>query len=158
MAEELSQTLADVLRPEARERRHLLSLLQQVQRKTGYLPGEALAAIARFLDIPDSAVYSVVTFYNRFRLTPAGRQQIAVCLGTACHLAGGPLVLDAVERELNVKVGEVTPDGEFGVDRVACIGCCALAPVITVGGEVHARMTPFKTEEALTQLKSKKSD
>ena len=154
MAEELEQSLAEILRPEVKARHHLLLLLQQTQAKLGYLPQEAMTAIARFLGVPESFVYGVVTFYNQFRLTPVGRQQIKVCLGTACHLAGGPLVLQSVERALEIKVGEVTADGAFSIERVACVGCCSLAPVTVLNDTVHAKMTPFKTEEIFTSLKS----
>ena len=105
--------------------------------------------IARFLQIPESAIYGVASFYNQFRFTPLGRNPVKVCMGTACHMAGGRLVLEAMERELDIKVGGVTPDGEFSLERVACIGCCVMAPVAVISDNVHGKMTPLKVEEAL---------
>jgi len=135
----------------------LLAVLQAVQEEFGFLPREALTAIAGHVRAPDGKVFGVATFYNRFRLTPTGKHPIKVCMGTACHMAGGKLVLDAAERELEIKVGGITPDGEYSLERVACVGCCALAPVMLVGDEVHPHMAAFKAEEVLTVLKSARS-
>jgi len=97
-------------------------------------------------------VWGVATFYNQFRFTPPGRKPVRVCLGTACHLSGGQLVMDAMARELKIEVGGTTEDREFSLERVACIGCCALAPVVTIGKHVYPRMTPPKVEEVLVEL------
>jgi len=150
---ELKEELLDVLKPEKKARRHLISLLQQVQRKLGYLPREAMIAVADFLEIPGSTVYGIATFYNQFRFTPLGKHPVKVCMGTACHLAGGQLVLEAMARELDIEVGGITDDHEFSLDRVACVGCCALAPVVVVGETVYSRMTPPKVEELLVTVK-----
>ncbi len=109
--------------------------------------------IAQFLEVPPGTVYSVATFYNQFRFVPSGKHPVKVCLGTACHLAGGTLILEAAERELDIKVGQVTPDREFSLERVACIGCCAIAPVMTVNETVYPKLTPVKVEEAFVLLK-----
>jgi NADH-quinone oxidoreductase subunit E len=151
--EELKQELADILKPEKKNRRHLISLLQEVQQKSGYLSKEAMLAIAEFLDIPGSTVYGIVTFYNQFRFTPLGKHPVKVCMGTACHLADGKLVLEAMARELDIEVGGITPDHGFSLDRVACVGCCALAPVVVIGDSVYPRMTPPKVEELLVTIK-----
>ena len=150
---ELNQELADILTPGRKDRRHLISLLQQVQHKIGYISKEAMLAIADFLEIPGSTVYGIATFYNQFRFTPLGKYPVKVCMGTACHLAGGRLVLEAMARELDIQVGGITPDQEFSLDRVACIGCCALAPVVVINDEVYPRMTPPKVEEVLVTIK-----
>lgn len=134
-----------------RDRRHLIDVLQDIQSRQGYLSHESMLEAAQFLDMPAAAVWGAATFYNQFRFTPPGRKQVRVCMGTACHLAGGQLVLDAVARELNIDVGGTTEDREFDLDRVACIGCCALAPVVTIGQDVYPGMTPPKVEEALVQ-------
>ncbi len=136
-----------------RERKNLIPSLQECQTKLGYLPKEVMQEIADFLGIPEVEVYGVATFYNQFRFTPLGKHHARVCMGTACHLAGGKLVLEALERELGIKVGETTEDGEFSLERVACIGCCMLAPVMLIGDNVRPRMTPFKVEEALIPYK-----
>ena len=150
--EELEKQLADVLSPDRKDRRFLISLLQSVQKKLGYISQEAMLKIAEFLDIPEPAVYSVATFYNQFRFTPLGRHPVNVCMGTACHLSGGRLVLEAMARELKIEVGGITEDHEFNLDRVACVGCCALAPVVVIGDTVHPRMNPQKVEEVLVTI------
>lgn len=153
--EEVRKRLQKILTRGKKNRRRLISLLQEVQQEFGYLPQEAMLRIARFLGVPPSTVYGVATFYNQFRFTPVGKHPMRVCLGTACHLAGGKLVLEMVERELDIKVGSVTTDGRFGLERVACIGCCALAPVMTINSDVYPKLTPVKTEEVLTLIKSR---
>jgi len=151
--EELKQELADILKPDKKSRRHLISLLQGVQQKSGYLSNEAMLAIADFLEVPGSTVYGIATFYNQFRFTPLGKHPVKVCMGTACHLAGGKLVLEAMARELDIEVGGITPDHEFSLDRVACVGCCALSPVAVIGDSVYPKMTPPKVEEVLVTIK-----
>jgi NADH-quinone oxidoreductase subunit E len=109
--------------------------------------------IANFLGIPEVEAYGVATFYNQFRFVPLGKHHIRVCMGTACHLAGGKLILEALQRELGIKVEETAENGEFSLERVACVGCCMLAPVVLIGDDVHPKMTPFKAEEALIPYK-----
>lgn len=135
-----------------RNRRRLIGFLQEIQSREGYLSNASMLQAAKFLDMPSATIWGVATFYNQFRFTPPGRQSVRVCLGTACHLAGGQLVLDAVARELKIEVGGTTEDREFDLDRVACIGCCALAPVVTIGKDVYPGMTPVKAEEVLVAL------
>lgn len=151
--EEIDRILTEVLSPHRKQRGSLIPLLQEVQAKLGYLPGEAMQAIADFLEIPRVDVWGVATFYNQFRLTPLGKHHVVVCMGTACHLAGGKLIMEAMERELEIKSGETSPDGRFSLERVACIGCCMLAPVTVIGERIHPRMTPFKVEEILIPYK-----
>ncbi len=148
--EQLSETLSSY----SREKRNLIPLLQEYQTKLGYLPEEVMQEIAASLGIPEVEVYGVATFYNQFRFVPLGKHHTRVCMGTACHLAGGKLVLEALERELEIKVGETSEDGEFSLERVACVGCCMLAPVMVVGDKIYPRMTPFKVEEALILYKA----
>ncbi|MGD0354291.1 MAG: NAD(P)H-dependent oxidoreductase subunit E [Dehalococcoidia bacterium] len=149
-----SNYLSGILRPERRERRHLIDILQDIQTAEGYLSRAAMLEVSKFLDMPGSTVWGVATFYNQFRFTPPGRKPVKVCLGTACHLAGGQLVLEATARELAIEIGGTTEDREFSLERVACIGCCALAPVLTIGEEVHPRMTPPAVEEAFVNIKA----
>jgi NADH:ubiquinone oxidoreductase subunit E len=147
------EQLAQVLTLHKPERSDLVSLLLDVQHKLGYLPKEALLAIAEYLRISPNVVYGVATFYNEFRLTPLGKNHVKVCMGTACHLQRGELVLDAAKRELEVEVGGATPDLQFSLDRVACVGCCSLAPVLVVNGTVYPKMTTTKVEEILSLVK-----
>ncbi len=148
--EQLSETLSSY----SREKRNLIPLLQEYQTKLGYLPEEVMQEIAASLGIPEVEVYGVATFYNQFRFVPLGKHHTRVCMGTACHLAGGKLVLEALERELDIKVGETTKDANFSLERVACVGCCMLAPVMVTGDKIYSRMTPFKVEEALIPYKA----
>jgi len=154
---ELTDELRPILTRHKRERAPLVPILQEVQERFGYLPREAMLEIANSMQIAASTIYGVATFYNQFRLTPMGRHPIKVCMGTACHMRGGRLVLEALERELEIKVGDTSPDEEFSLDRVACIGCCVLAPVTVIGEDICPKMTPFKVEEVLTGLKEKAS-
>ncbi|MFO7773344.1 MAG: NADH-quinone oxidoreductase subunit NuoE [Dehalococcoidia bacterium] len=153
--EQARQAVAEVLSSHKRGRGNLVPLLQEVQTKLGYLPREAMQEIASFLEMPEVEVWGVATFYNQFRLVPLGKHHVIVCMGTACHLAGGKLVLEALERELDIKAGETAADGSFSLERVACIGCCMLAPVTTIGDRIYPKMTPFKAEETLIPYKQK---
>jgi NADH-quinone oxidoreductase subunit E len=148
-----SQVVAEVLVRYKKEKRSLIAVLQEIQTRLGYLPRKALQQTAGFLEMPDVEVWEVVTFYNQFRLVPSGKFHTVVCMGTACHLAGGALILEALKRELSIKVGETAQDGNFSLERVACIGCCMLAPLVVIKDKIHTKMTPFKVEEALIPYK-----
>ncbi len=151
--EQASRVIAEILSSHKKEKKNLILLLQEVQTRLGYLSKEAMQKIAGFLEMPEVEVWGVATFYNQFRFVPLGKYHTVVCMGTACHLAGGRLILDALERELDIKVGETAEDGNFSLERVACIGCCMLAPVIVIKDKIHPKMTPFKVEEVLVPYK-----
>ena len=151
--EETTQAIAEILGHYRKDKKSLIPILQEVQTRLGYLPKKALQEIADSLEMAAVQVWGVATFYNQFRFVPLGKYHTTVCMGTACHLAGGRLILDALERELDIKVGETTKDGDFSLERVACIGCCMLAPVITIGDRIYPKMTPFRVEEALVPYK-----
>ena len=138
-----------VLKGFSRKRWNLIPILQQVQSSLGYLPREAMTEIAEYLNIPAIDVYGVVTFYNQFRLTPPGRHSIRVCLGTACHMKGGYITLDAWKRRLNINPRETTPDREFDLDTVACVGCCTMAPVTVVDDKPQGGVEPTKVDGIL---------
>ena len=135
-----------------KDRRHLIPILQMIQREIAFLPTEALHIVATHLDISAAEVYGVATFYNQFRFTPPGKYPFKICLGTACHVKGGEIILENVERKLDIKEGETTPDREFSVERVACVGCCALAPVAMIGETIHGNMAPSKVEGLFTRI------
>lgn len=137
------------------ERSDLIAILQEVQTGFGYLPEEAMQRVAQFVGVSESEVYGVATFYGQFRLTPGGRNTIRVCLGTACHVQGGARILATVENELGIARGGTTPDGAFSLETVACLGACALAPNMTINGEVHGKMTPQKVAETLDEAMAK---
>lgn len=122
----------------------LISILQDVQAIFGYLPEETMLEIARFTGVPESRVYAVATFYAQFRFNPIGKKHILVCRGTSCHVRGVSKILEEIEKQLGIKEGETTPDMEYSLETVACIGACGLSPCIMINKKVHARMTPKK--------------
>ena len=140
----------------SKERGMLIPILQMIQDTLGYLPPEAIAIVADYLDLTESDVYGVATFYNQFRFNPPGKNPIKVCLGTACHVKGGDIILENFERKLEIEEGETTPDREFSIERVACVGCCAIAPVALVGETVHGNMAPSKVEGLILRIQVKK--
>ena len=147
--QEILAATRETLESCTRERSSLIPVLQQTQSKTGYLPPAALLEIARYLDIAPVEVYGVATFYNQFRLNPPGKHSIKVCLGTACHMKGGNISLEAWQRRLSIGVRQTTPDGEFDLDTVACVGCCHLAPVTVVDGQPAGGVEPTKVDGIL---------
>ena len=147
----MREGLVELLAAHQPERRSLIPLLQQSQALWGYLPHDVMLEIASFTRVPEAQVYAVATFYAQFRLAPAGRQQVMVCRGTACHVSGGPSILEEVERQLGIGEGETTPDMEYSLETVACIGCCSLAPCIMINGEVEAKMTREKVRERFAE-------
>ncbi|MEA3436344.1 MAG: NADH-quinone oxidoreductase subunit NuoE [Thermodesulfobacteriota bacterium] len=140
----------------SKERGMLIPVLQMIQDTLGYLPPEVIAIVADYLDLTESDVYGVATFYNQFRFNPPGKNPIKVCLGTACHVKGGDIILENFERKLEIKEGETTPDREFSIERVACVGCCAIAPVALVGETVHGNMAPSKVEGLILRIQVEK--
>jgi len=125
----------------------LIPILQDVQARLGYLPEEAMQAIAAFTRVPESQVYAVATFYAQFRFTPIGKTHIMVCRGTSCHVRGAPRILEEIEKRLGIKEGETTEDLEYSLETVACIGACGLSPCIMTNKKVQAKMTPGKVAE-----------
>ncbi len=134
----------------------LIPILQQVQQVFGYLPEPAMERIARFLKLPESTVFGVGTFYTQFKLVPTGRNIVRVCRGTACHVRGGARILREVEKQLGIKPGESTPDLEYCLETVACIGACALAPTMVVNKRTHGQMTAKKVAEVVDQFRRDK--
>ena len=133
------------------KRNEVIPMLQAVQSEVGYLPEEAIQAIAERIGMPESKVYSTATFYSQFYFNPRGKHSVKVCLGTACHVRGGMLVMDALERELKIKPGESTEDLQFSLERVNCVGSCALAPVVMVDDDVFGRVDPKQAKEVLKE-------
>jgi len=129
-----------------KDRGNLIPVLQMIQETYSYLAPEPIRMVAEHLDIGPCDVYGVATFYNQFRFHPPGKHPIKVCLGTACHVRGGDIILENFERKLGISDGETTLDKEFSIERVACVGCCALAPVAIVDENVQGRMAPSKVE------------
>ena len=138
------------------KRENLVPILQKIQEELGYLPPDAMIEVARFFNIREIDVYSVATFYNQFRLTPPGKHSVRVCMGTACHVKGGHITLAAWQRRLKIGPGETTPDHEFDLDTVACVGCCAMAPVTVVDKKVEAKADPTRVDGILLSYQLQK--
>jgi NADH-quinone oxidoreductase subunit E len=131
------------------EANYLIQILLEIQAENHWLPGEALEKVGKRLNIPFSRIQNVATFYKAFSLVPKGRHEIHVCLGTACHVRGAPRVLDTVQEVVGIKPGETDSDLKFSLETVACLGCCALGPVMEVDGKYHGKMVPAKVAEIL---------
>lgn len=127
----------------------LIPVLHEAQELFGYLPEKVQQMIADGLGHSLAEVYGVATFYSRFTLTPKGKYNIQVCLGTACYVKGADKVLEKLERKLGIKAGETTPDGKFSIQDTRCVGACGLAPVMVINEEVYGKMTPDKVDEIL---------
>lgn len=147
MRERLSQVLA----PYQEQRGALIPALQKVQEKLGYLPEEAISEIANFLGLTKNEVYGVASFYTQFRFERQGEHKIKCCQGTACYVQGGQRILETVEEELGIQPGETTEDYKFSLERVACVGCCALAPVMVMDKTVYGKMTKVKARQILAE-------
>ena len=140
------------------EKSELIPILQHVQQAYGYLPQLAMERIARFVKVPECTLYGVATFYAQFKLTPTGKNLVRVCRGTACHVKGGSGILKEVEKRLGIKPGQNTPDMEYALETVACIGACALAPTMTINNDTHGEMTAKKVAELLPNKMEEKQD
>lgn len=135
----------------------VIPVLQEIQDSYGYVPPVAIERIAENMGIPASDIFGIVTFYTQFRLQPVGRNLIKVCHGTACHLSGAERIAEALARVTGAREGETSADGMFTVERVACLGCCSLAPCIMLNGEIHGRLTPEAVEKIVRQVKEKEA-
>jgi NADH-quinone oxidoreductase subunit E len=135
----------------AGRQRALIRVLQDIQDRFHWLPPEALEHVADALGVPLVHVYGVATFYRSFSLSPRGRHICTVCLGTACHVRGGEAVLEQFERRLGISAGQTTPDGKFTLERVNCLGACALAPLAVVDGRTYSQMNEAKAEAVLAE-------
>jgi NADH-quinone oxidoreductase E subunit len=147
--EEKLNQVDEMLKKYRGQRSALLQALQEAQGIMGYLPLEVQRKVAEALNVTLSEVYSTITFYSFFNLKPRGKYQIRVCLGTACYVKGASKVLERLEKELGVKVGDTTNDLKFSLDACRCVGACGLAPTIIINDDVYGRLTPDKVPEIL---------
>lgn len=131
----------------------LIAVLQDVQEAYGYLPEEALLYLSERTGIPAATLSGVATFYAQFRMTPPGKYQIMVCMGTACHVNGAGTVADAVEEALGVSEGQTTTDGLFSWEKVACLGCCSLSPVMMINGRAYGKLTGDAVAQTLSAIR-----
>jgi NADH-quinone oxidoreductase subunit E len=133
-------------------KRDIIPLLQRAQAEQGFISPESIRTISRALKVSENEIYGVATFYTQFRFKPPGKHNIKVCLGTACHVGGGQNFLEVMKIDKDLSHGETSPDGKLSLERVACLGCCALAPVVVVNEEVHGRMNRVTFTKLLESL------
>jgi len=139
------------------KRDKVIPILQEIQEIEGYISQNAVVKVSKHLAMPASKIYGVATFYNQFRFKPKGKYHILVCRGTACHVKGSQSALKLVEECLKIKAGDTTRDGLFSLEVVCCMGACGLAPVISINGECHAKVTPDRLRNLVETLKSKET-
>ena len=137
----------------ATEQKELIHILHKTQAEYGYIPPEAIFAISKHLNISESEIYGVLTFYKAFSLVPRGEHIVTVCMGTACHVRGGPQIVEELERKLDVEVGQTTADNKFTLETVNCLGCCAIGPVVVVDGKYYSQISVKKVNEVLKDYK-----
>ena len=133
------------------ERRHTIALLQAIQEHYRYLPREVFPYLSAKMGISEATIYGIATFYENFSLEPKGDYVIAVCQGTACYVKGGAAVLARVEEQLGITSNQTTPDGKFSIQDTRCLGCCGLAPVMTINEDVYGKLTPDMVKDILAK-------
>ena len=146
----MKNQLLDIIAPFKNQKGVTIQVLQRVQEELGYLPREAIDEIAHTLRISPSEVFGIISFYAQFRTTPRGKHIVRVCRGTACHVRGGGAILDQVKKELGIVENETTPNLEYTIETVACIGACALAPAMVIDEDTFGKVTPGKVPELFT--------
>ncbi len=132
-----------------REPQQLIAMLQYVQGRTGYISREAVLQIAEYLGVAEAHIYGVASFYTQFRFEKPGDHQVRVCMGTACHVQGGRILSDEIQDIIGIQPGEISPDHQYEFHEVACLGCCAQAPVVEIDGRIHGKMTRKKLQKVL---------
>ncbi|MBS3817149.1 MAG: NADH-quinone oxidoreductase subunit NuoE [Candidatus Thermoplasmatota archaeon] len=149
--------IEDILEEHPAEQSSLIPILQETQEQYGYLPKEVIEDIAGYLGLPESKIYGVATFYAQFRFEPQGEHVVRICHGTACHVKGADAITETVENELGIDTGETSEDGTFTLERVACLGCCSLAPVIMVDDTAHGDLTREKVKDVIDDYRGSSS-
>ncbi len=145
----IPQKVDEIIDKHPAQKGALIQLLLDIQSEINWIPKEAILRISARLQVPISQVYRVASFYKAMSLTPRGKHVVRVCLGTACHVRGGPRIMDKVEESLEIKAGETTKDMKFTLERVNCLGCCALGPVVVIDKDYHGKVAPAKVKEVL---------
>ena len=148
----MEEKVKEIIQKYNNDKSFLIPILQDIQRQWNYLPREALDALSANLGVPQSLIYHASTFYKAFSLTPKGRYRLSLCLGTACHVRGAPLIGDHIERTLGMKAGETSKDLEYSFETVNCLGACALGPILVVNEEYHGQMTIAKANKVLASI------
>lgn len=150
---DMESLVKDIVARHTSARAGLIPMLQEIQGALGYISPESLRILERESGISANEAYGVATFYTQFRFSPPGKHVVHVCQGTACHVRGGAENMREMQRILGIAPGEITPDRNFGLERVACLGCCALAPVVSVDGKAFARVSPKKLPAILDEYR-----
>ena len=153
--EKILAVVGEVLANNSKDREDLIPVLQKVQFQLGYLPALAMEEIASGLNVPPVDVFGLATFYNQFRLNPPGKYQVKVCMGTACYMVGADITMESFERRMEISEGETSDDRLYSLERVACVGCCTLAPVVVVGEEVEGKVTPTRVDGIMLDLQDR---
>lgn len=151
LAENTINQIKEICNQFNNEEGELINVLHQVQSKLGYLPAEVQEVIAKELNMSVAKVYGVVTFYSFFTMLPQGEHPISICMGTACYVRGAEQVLTEFKRQLNIEVGQTSPDGKFSLSSLRCVGACGLAPVVTVGEKVYGRVSPQQVSKIIAE-------
>lgn len=149
-----NEKLSNIFKNYKTGKSNLITVLQDIHELYGYLPEEILQTVAKDLNVPLSRLFSLATFYTGFRLEPIGKNHVCSCVGTACHVRGAPLIVETIERELDLKVGETTKDGQFTFDEVNCLGACALGPLVTINGKYYGNMKQGKIKKVLKEYRN----
>lgn len=152
---ELSKNILDFIKLWKDKPGNLIMVLHKVQQEYGYVPREVALKLTELLDVPLAKIYGVLTFYHLFKLKKPGKHQIAVCMGTACYLKGGEDLIKELEKILHVGLNATTADGKFSLEAVRCIGCCGLAPVMTIDGQVYGKVSKKELPEILAKYEGK---
>jgi len=148
----------DIINKYGCERNALIAILQEIQAEYNYLPRTALNIVSQTIKLPLADIIGVATFYSAFSLEPRGEHTVTVCLGTACHVRGGPKILEEFERQLGIEAGHTTKDGQFSLETVACLGCCAIGPVVVADKDYHAQVSTRKVAPILKQYGKEKDN
>jgi NADH:ubiquinone oxidoreductase subunit E len=146
-----AQFVETILRKHPQDPSSIIQVMLDVQNELYYLPRDVLDYVSDYLHVPLSRTYNLATFYKAFSLKPKGKYPISVCTGTACHVQGAVKILDQIQRELHIQEGETTTDKKFSIESVRCLGCCGLAPVVTVGKNLHGKVPAAKVSKILKQ-------
>ncbi len=154
--QKIKNEVNEILLEFKQDKQNLITILNEVQEKYGYIPKVAQSQIAEYLGIPLAEVYGVITFYSRFTLIPKGKYNISICLGTACFVKGSKELLERAKQRLGIEEGKTTEDGMFSLDTTRCVGACGLAPVFTINNEVYGKATVKKFDEVLDELMKNK--
>lgn len=147
------RTIEEIIDDYGNEKENLIPVLQGLQRERGYISPEAVLAVSEKLKITENKIFGVASFYSQFKFFEPGEHQIQVCLGTACHVKGGENLLSVINDEIGIVPGETTEDMKFSLERVACLGCCALAPTVVIDGEVYGKMDKNKLKQLLDEYR-----